>query len=175
METDASRTVLGLGGGCHWCTEAVFESLAGVASVEQGHFRSDPPHEAWSEGARVAFDERRLPLGVLLEVHLRTHASTSAHSFRERYRSAVYAGDGTVAARVRAELARLQPGFDAPLVTRVLADRGFRESPPEFRGYYRTGPDRPFCRTYIDPKLARLRRDFAGHLRARPGPAPPAP
>ena len=156
---------LGLGGGCHWCTEAVFDHLRGVRSVEQGFHRSDPPYDAWSEAARVSWDPDALPLSVLLEVHLRTHASTSAHSLRGKYRSAVYVGSEGEAEEVRDALAELQAGFAEPLVTQVLPDRGFRMSEARFRDYYRTDPERPFCRTYIDPKLAMLRRKFGEVVR----------
>ena len=156
---------LGLGGGCHWCTEAVFDHLRGVYSVEQGFHRSDPPDEAWSEAARVKWEPDALPLSVLLEVHIRTHASTSAHSLRGRYRSAVYAGSEREAEKVRDALAELQGDFAEPLVTQVLPDRGFRLNEARFRNYYRTDPERPFCRTYIDPKLAMLRRKFGEVVR----------
>ncbi|MGB6231116.1 MAG: peptide-methionine (S)-S-oxide reductase [Litorimonas sp.] len=152
---------MAFGGGCHWCTEAVFQALRGVVRVEQGFARSDPPNERWSEAARVTFDPARIPLHVLTDIHLRTHASTSAHSMRGTYRSAVYVTDDGDAAR--GVLADLQAGFDAPLVTQVLPLRDFRESEPRFRDYYATDPDRPFCRTYIDPKLAMLRREFGEH------------
>ena len=156
---------LGLGGGCHWCTEAVFEHLRGVRSVEQGFHRSDLPNGAWSEAVRVSWDPSVLPFRVLLEVHLRTHASTSAHSLRGKYRSAVYVGSESGAGEVRDALAELQGGFAEPLVTQVLPDRGFRMSEARFQNYYRTDPERPFCRTYIDPKLAMLRREFGEVVR----------
>ena len=155
---------LGLGGGCHWCTEAVFDHLHGVRTVEQGFHRSDPPRDAWSEAARVSWDPDTLPLHVLLEVHLRTHASTSAHSMRGKYRSAVYVGSEEEAREVREALVGLQRSFEKPLVTQVLPDRGFRMSEARFRDYYRTDPERPFCRTYIDPKLAMLRREFGSYV-----------
>ena len=154
---------IGLGGGCHWCTEAVFAALRSVTDVEQGFIRSDPPHEAFAEAVVVAFDPEALPLEVLIEVHLRTHSSASAHKLRGKYRSAVYAFDEAQGARARVILADLQPGFDRPLVTQVLPFAGFRPSDERYRGYYARGPDRPFCRTYIEPKLARLRREFAAH------------
>jgi peptide methionine sulfoxide reductase MsrA len=109
---------IGLGGGCHWCTEAVFAALRSVTAVEQGFIRSDPPHEAFAEAVVVAFDPEALPLEVLIEVHLRTHSSASAHKLRGKYRSAVYAFDEAQGARARVILADLQPGFDRPLVTR---------------------------------------------------------
>ena len=156
---------LGLGGGCHWCTEAVFDHLRGVHTVEQGFHRSDPPFESWSEATRIHWDPDTLPLSTLLEIHLRTHASTSAHSMRGKYRSAVYVGSSAEVEEMRETLAELQKVFSDPLVTQVLPDRGFRPSDAKFQSYYRTDPERPFCRTYIDPKLAMLRREFGSAMR----------
>lgn len=155
-----SRERIGLGGGCHWCTEAVFQHLRGVERVEQGFAASPPPDDAFSEAVLVDFDAARLPLEVLLEAHLRTHASTAGHSLRGKYRSAVYASTAGQATQATAALRRLQTGFAAPLVTRVLTLAAFRPSADRFRNYYATDPERPFCRTYIDPKLAELRRRF---------------
>ena len=151
---------LGFGGGCHWCTEAVFQAFGGVARVEQGFVASDPPDDAFSEAAVVDFDPAAVPAEALIEAHLLTHASTSAHSMRGKYRSAVYVEDEAQGKRVRRILERLAPGFDAPLVTRVLRLRAFEASAERFRDYYATDPDRPFCRTYIDPKLEALRARF---------------
>lgn len=63
----------GFGGGCHWCTEGVFQALRGVAQVDQGFVRSDAPADTWSEGVIVTFDPSVIPLATLSEVHLRTH------------------------------------------------------------------------------------------------------
>jgi peptide-methionine (S)-S-oxide reductase len=148
---------IGLGGGCHWCTEAVFQSLPGVGHVDQGFLRSIVPNESLSEGVVVHFDPAVIALAELVEAHLHTHASTSAHSMRHKYRSAVYAFDDAQAREARKALADLQSQFDAPLITQVLPFAGFAASDERFRNYYATDPDRPFCRTHIAPKLARLR------------------
>lgn len=161
-----SRERIGLGGGCHWCTEAVFQALRSVERVEQGFVASSPPDDAFSEAVLVTWDPTRLPLEMLLEAHLRTHAATSAHKMRGKYRSAVYVFDDGQAERARAALGRLQAGFDAPLVTRVLPFASFRPSDDRFRNYYATDPERPFCRIYIDPKLADLRRRFGAEVSA---------
>lgn len=47
---------IGLGGGCHWCTEGIFQMLKGVVRVDQGFIRSEPPSDAWAEGVIVHFD-----------------------------------------------------------------------------------------------------------------------
>lgn len=165
MDLNSER--IGFGGGCHWCTEAIFQALRSVSRVEQGFIRSTPPHETFSEAVIVRFDPDALPLDVLVEVHLRTHSSTSRHKLRGKYRSAVYVFDPGQAERAREAIARLQPGFDAPLVTEVLPFVAFRPSEPRYQNYYAADPQRPFCRTYIEPKLAELRRRFATEARPR--------
>ena len=138
----------------------MFQSLAGVERVQQGFIASDAPNDALSEAVLVDWDPERLPLDVLIEVHLRTHASTSLHSMRGKYRSALYVMDAAQADACLAALDRLQPGFEAPLITQVLPFRAFRASDARFRNYYATDPERPFCRTYIEPKLTMLRRRY---------------
>lgn len=151
---------LGFGGGCHWCTEAVFQTFRSVQSVEQGFIRSTPPDDTWSEAARVTFDPEVLPLAVLIEAHLLTHSATSDHTMRGKYRSAVYVPDSLDAAPIQAALDTLRPGFDAPLVTRILPLIDFKPSETRFQNYYAADPDRPFCQTYIEPKLALLKQRF---------------
>lgn len=156
---------IGLGGGCHWCTEAVFQAIAGISTVDQGFIRSDPPEDAWSEAVVVTFDPAVLPLEILIEIHLRTHSSTSRHKLRGKYRSAVYVYDAGTGVKVGRILRGLQRGFDEPLVTSVLTLADFKASDDRFRNYYANGPERPFCKSYIDPKLALLRKDYGKMLR----------
>ncbi len=80
---------------------------------------------------------------------------------RGKYRSAVYAFDKDQFDTLREILRAQQPEFDALLQTRVLTHAGFRLSEPRFQNYFTTNPDRPFCRTYIDPKLRMLRERFS--------------
>lgn len=162
---------LGFGGGCHWCTEAVFQALTGVIEPLQGFIRSDPPNDSYSEAIELGFDPEQVSLAALIRVHLATHASASAHKMRGKYRSAIYVQEGPTCAPIRSEArqaleqARAETGI--AFVTQVLAHRGFKPSQARFRNYHATDPARPFCRAYIDPKLARLRRDFSTLLRSQ--------
>lgn len=152
---------VGLGGGCHWCTEAVFQSLRGVERVEQGFIRSAPPHDAWSEAVTVHFDPTAIDLDALIEVHVRTHAATKRHGMRHKYRSAVYVFDDDQAASARQAIACLQTEYDKRLITQVLPFAGFRASQQRYQDYYRTNRKRPFCQRHIDPKLELIRQEFA--------------
>lgn len=156
---------IGFGGGCHWCTEAVFQSLRGVETVAQGWIKSDPPFDSFSEAVIVTFDPDEISLEVLIEVHLRTHASQVEHSFRSKYRSAIYAFDPKQASAAKTSIAKLQAGFEKPLVTNVLLFRAFKASDERFQNYYLDNPDRPFCKTYIDPKLSLIRKRFGDHAK----------
>ena len=151
---------IGLGGGCHWCTEAVFQALAGVRSVEQGFMKSAAPHDSWSEAVMVEFDPEMIPLEAMIEVHLRTHASTSNHKMRGKYRSAVYVLSDGQGEQVRMHLVQLQAGFDEKLVTQILNFEGFKASDERFQNYYARNAGGPFCQAYIDPKLALLRKEY---------------
>lgn len=157
---------IGFGGGCHWCTEAVFQALRGVQTVEQGWIKSQPPFDTYSEAVIVSFDPDEISLDVLIEVHVRTHASQANHSFRSKYRSAIYTYDETQTRAASGRLATLQSDFDQPLVTHVVPIAAFKPSDERFQNYYLDNPDRPFCKTYIDPKLALLRKRFAEHTGA---------
>jgi peptide-methionine (S)-S-oxide reductase len=154
---------IGFGGGCHWCTEAVFQSLRGVTDVEQGFIKSFAPHDSYSEAALITFDANIIPLAVLIDVHLRTHASTSPHKMRGKYRSAIYVFSQEMTAETNTVLAELQSDFEDMIVTMTLPFDGFKPSLEQFQDYYKTNTERPFCKTYIDPKLAKIRRQFGNY------------
>ena len=148
------------GGGCHWCTEAVFQHVVGVTRVEQGFAASAPPNDALSEAARVWWDEGAVSLARLVAVHLDTHAAQADHAMRGKYRSAIYVTTDAQGKAARAALAA-EASRRGPLVTRVLPLARFERSAERYRDYYRRRPDAPFCRTYIAPKLDRL-EEIAG-------------
>ncbi len=156
---------IGFGGGCHWCTEAVFQSLCGVEKVEQGFIKADPPHDSFSEAVLIEFDAATIPLETLIEIHLRTHASTSHHKMRGKYRSAVYVFDSRQASESQRALKILEQGFDQPLVTQILEHKEFKLSDQRFQNYYVSNPDRPFCKSYIDPKLKLLTAHFSSNFK----------
>lgn len=158
-------TEIGFGGGCHWCTEAVYQALRGVISVRQGFVEAFPPHNSFSEAVLITFDGSLIAEQVLIEIHLRTHASTSNHKMRGKYRSAIYVFDQEQAERTTAMLRDLQGQFDEKLVTQILKFSKFRPSQERYTNYYEKNENGPFCRNYIDPKLALLRAKFSSVLK----------
>jgi len=83
---------------------------------------------------------------------------------RGKYRSAVYVKGAAQHRAVQMILKELSTAFDMPRVTQVLEHVAFKPSEARFQNYYKTGPGRPFCKTYIDPKLTLIRRDYGTYV-----------
>ncbi len=144
---------IGLGGGCHWCTEAVFQQLDGVLQVHQGYICSASPYEDWSEAILLTYDSQRVSLEEIVEVHLATHASTVAHSRRTTYRSAVYFMTIEQQSLLEVIMSSLKRKHHKNYITQVIPFVDFKASREQIQNYYKTRPDAPFCKRYIEPKL----------------------
>lgn len=153
---------IGFGGGCHWCTEAVFQSIKGVFDVKQGWISSVEPYDAFSEAVIVEFNPKLIALHDLIDIHLNTHSCTSDHSFRNKYRSAIYTFGALQSSLALKSIERLERDFEQPILTQVLDFVGFKENKEEFQNYYYTDPDKPFCQRYIGPKISLLKKKFEG-------------
>lgn len=158
------KTKIALGGGCHWCTEAVFQALKGVTLVEQGFVASDGEHTAFSEAVIVHFDSELISLQTLIEIHLHTHKSASNHSMRKKYRSAIYAFSEIQQIEAEAILHTFQPEFENKLITKVYSFSEFKASHETLQNYYQKNPEKPFCKRLINPKFKLLRDKFSQQL-----------
>ncbi|KPH93219.1 peptide methionine sulfoxide reductase [Pseudoalteromonas porphyrae] len=147
---------IGLGGSCHWCTEAIFSSLKGVESVEQGWFKSSENSSQFSEAIRLRFDPHKISLTDLIAIHIDTHSATSEHSMREKYRSAIYAYTSAQCEAAQHALDLKQADYNKPLITHILLAGEFKHSPSQYQNYYFSNPNKPFCEIRINPKLAML-------------------
>jgi peptide-methionine (S)-S-oxide reductase len=154
---------IAFGGGCHWCTEAVFQSLIGVQNVAQGWVQSTNENDTFSEAVIVQFDATVIPLKVLVAIHLRTHKSTVQHSMRKKYRSAIYYFDTPQQETLNEILAIAQADFEDKIITQILPFVAFKPSQDDFTNYYYSNPNKPFCEQYINPKLKLLLRDFSAY------------
>ena len=159
---------IGLGGGCHWCTEAVFQSLKGVESVEQGWVSSESPYSQFSEAVIISFCPNIISEREIIGVHLRTHASSSDHSFRGKYRSAIYTFSNDQMRRCRETLNLYQRNRTDKIITKILPFRKFRKSDKKYQNYFKTDQSRPFCQTYIEPKMDTIRKEFPNYYQSEP-------
>ncbi|MBJ7882170.1 peptide-methionine (S)-S-oxide reductase [Gelidibacter salicanalis] len=155
---------IGFGGGCHWCTEAVFQSVKGVEKVEQGYVTSTKSNSGFSEAVIVHFNIKCVTLTTLIEIHLFTHKSKSDHSMRGKYRSAIYTFNNTQHEDVVQLLKGFQIEQDQKFITQVLLFQFFEPSRDDITNYYYKNPKKPFCETYINPKLKVLLQQFSEHV-----------
>ncbi|WP_309597677.1 peptide-methionine (S)-S-oxide reductase [Flavobacterium oreochromis] len=111
---------IGFGGSCHWCTEAIFQSLKGVEKVKQGWIRSKNQNQNFSEAIVLYYDPKLISLPLLIEIHLHTHSCTSNHSMREKYRSAIYYFNKNDKEYALNTIKQLQKDFQDKIITQVL-------------------------------------------------------
>lgn len=169
--TEINEDRITLGGGCFWCTEAVFLRVPGVLSVESGycngHFDA-PTYEQVCTGQSghvevisVRFNPQQVSLASLLAVFLGTHDPTTlnrqGHDVGPQYRSGIYWHRPEQAAVAQAALAAAQPAFPQPLVTEIVECRGYSRAEAYHQNYYALHPEQGYCRMVIGPKLDKLR------------------
>ena len=165
INMNLSSTNIAFGGGCHWCTEAIFQSLNGITKVEQGFVASENESKSFSEAVIVHFNPKEIALKTLIEVHIYTHKSISDHIMRKKYRSAVYTFSKEQNISVSKIMKKFQIVFNNQLITRVLSFKKFKPSNEQFHNYFYVNPEKPFCKTYINPKLKCILDKFSTHIR----------
>ncbi|MDZ3830299.1 MAG: peptide-methionine (S)-S-oxide reductase MsrA [Sphingopyxis sp.] len=167
-------------GGCFWCTEAVFQSLAGVEKVESGYIGgtvADPTYKqvcggdtGHAEAIRITFDPAVISYDDLLDVFFATHDPTQlnrqGNDVGTQYRSALFPRDEAQETAVRAGIARAQADWPAPIVTTVEAASQWYPAEDYHQAYWDgEGQRNPYCMAVIPPKLAKLRKGFSDRLR----------
>lgn len=179
---DQKTEVAVFGGGCFWCTEAVFERLKGVVSVMPGYAGgtvANPTYEqvctgdtGHAEVVRVEYDPSQVAYNDLMVVFFATHDPTSLNrqgaDVGTEYRSVIfYTTDGQ---RRDAEALINQLNGSDPagkgIVTEVVALEAFYEAEDYHREYYRTNSLAPYCQIVIDPKLRKLHKQFSALLKS---------
>ena len=106
----------------------------------------------------------KIELKTLIEIHLLTHKSTSNHSMRRKYRSAVYYFTNHQKEEIFKIIEELQSNFNEKIITQTLEFKRFKSSTEEFQNYYKSNPKKPFCKNYIQPKLKFLLENFSNKI-----------
>ncbi len=121
-------------------------------------------HSNFSEAVVVHFNPEAITLNKLIEIHLHTHKSTSMHSMRDKYRSAVYTYSEDQKKEAIKIIENLQADFNNQLITKIYPFKAFKASRKELHNYYLTDPQKPFCQTFITPKLKILLEQFSENI-----------
>lgn len=174
---DNSYEVATLGGGCFWCTEAVFQRVKGVAEVVSGYaggHENHPTYESVSskktghaEVVQITFDPSIVTYEQLLTIFFHTHDPTTrdrqGNDVGPQYRSIIlYHSEKQkdTALRIRDQIAD-EGIYDHPIVTEIEPFDTFWEAETYHQNYYQDNANQPYCQAVVNPKLAKFRKEFA--------------
>jgi peptide-methionine (S)-S-oxide reductase len=177
--SDSSETIT-LGGGCFWCTEAVFERVKGVTAVESGYSNGttvSPTYEQVCSGrtghnevVRVRFDPAQIGLREILEIFFVIHDPTTlnrqGNDSGTQYRSGIYfhsAAQEPVAREVLAEVNEFRRGR---VVTEILPERNYSKAEDYHQHYFANHPNQGYCAMVVAPKVEKFRKTFAARVAA---------
>jgi methionine-S-sulfoxide reductase len=167
-----------LGGGCFWCTEAIFQRVEGVLRVVPGYAggnTKDPTYKQVSTGTtghaeviRITYDIALVPLERLLRIFFATHNPTTPNmqgaDIGTEYRSIIMYDDAADVPIIQMVLKDVQSKIRDDVVTQVRSLDVFYEAEDYHHNYYEKNAGVPYCQMVIDPKLDKLR----AYLRENP-------
>ncbi len=163
-----------VGGGCFWCTEAVFERLRGVSDVESGYANGDivnPNYRSvcsgdtgYAEVIKITYDDEVIDLDTLLDVFFAIHNPTQLNrqgaDVGTQYRSCIcYQNEEELEAAKRA-IERAQADYSDPIVTTLEPLKNYYPAEAYHQGYYRQNPMQGYCNAVIPPKITKLMEKF---------------
>jgi len=169
------------GGGCFWCTEAVFERLEGVEEVIAGYAggeKENPSYEEVSSGRteyaeviQISYDPEKISYEELLEVFWNTHDPTTPNrqgpDVGPQYRSVIFYHDETQKRLAQASKTKVGASrkYKDSIVTEILPLKNFFKAEEYHQNYYRSNPQAPYCQVVVNPKLEKLEKEFKEKLK----------
>jgi peptide-methionine (S)-S-oxide reductase len=179
---DPKSAVAVFGGGCFWCTEAVFDELRGVKSVVSGYAGGsvkNPTYEEVCGGStghaeviKIEFDPSEIAFKDLLTVFFATHDPTTlnrqGNDVGTQYRSAIFYANEEQKREAEAFIKELNDSksFGKPVVTTLEPLGEFYEAEDYHQKYYANNPYQPYCQYMIPPKLNKLHKQFGALLKS---------
>lgn len=166
------------GGGCFWCTEAVFQQIRGVTLVESGYSGGQvhqPSYEqictgrtGHAEVIRITFDAELITYAELLDIFFVTHDPTTLNrqgaDTGTQYRSVIFFHDTQQEQEARAAMQRATAHWSDPIVTELSPAPQFYIAEEYHQNYFRRNPQQGYCAFVVAPKVAKARKAFADKL-----------
>ena len=167
------------GGGCFWCTEAVFKMLKGVQMVEPGYSggtKENPTYEqvmggntGHAEVIKVEYDPHTVAFEELLQVFFASHDATQLNrqgpDVGTEYRSAIFYTTGRQQEKAQHYIDVLNKGAMQKIVTEVKPLDAFYPAEDYHKNFYESGRRPDYCEIVIDPKIEKVRSKFKSILK----------
>jgi peptide-methionine (S)-S-oxide reductase len=178
--TTKNLQIATLGGGCFWCTEAVFEAVNGVESVVSGYSGGKVPgHPTYreicsgltghAEVVKITFDANLISYEDILVIFMTTHDPTTLNQQGAdrgtQYRSVIYYHNEQQKKVAEIIVTEMGQYYENPIVTEIAAAPVFYEAEKEHQDFYKNNPDYGYCNYVIEPKLAKLRQLHSDKLK----------
>jgi peptide-methionine (S)-S-oxide reductase len=177
----ATETIV-LGGGCFWCTEAVFDRVQGVVDVESGYCNGQALHPSYEqvctgktghvEVVKLVFEPAQISLREVLEIFFVVHDPTTlnrqGNDVGTQYRSGIYLTNEAqrqVAEGVIREI-EASKTYNAPIVTEVAPLANYSTAEAYHQDYFLNHPDQGYCAFVVGPKVEKFQKTFAARVKA---------
>jgi len=168
------------GGGCFWCTEAIFQQLAGVHKVVSGYSGGEAPGKptyrevcsgrtGHAEVIRVLFDDGVISYADLLRIFMSTHDPTTLNrqgaDVGSQYRSVIFYRNEEEEKVAREIVVEMASYYSQPIVTEISPLDTFYEAEDYHQNYYKNNPGQGYCNFVISPKLSKFRKEYTKRLK----------
>lgn len=164
-----------IGGGCFWCTEAVYAELEGVVDVESGYSggtSANPGYNAVCSGTtghaevvRIEFDPKVIAYRQLLEVFFTIHDPTTLNrqgaDEGTQYRSVIFHHSPEQEQVARDAIQEVARAWPAKVVTQLEPARAYYRAEAYHQEYFANNPHQGYCAAVVGPKLAKFRKTWA--------------
>ncbi len=174
MMMENKRETIVLGGGCFWCTEAVFSMFDGVLKTTVGYAggKSSNP-DYWSvaggrtghaEVCMVEYDPEKTQLNKILDIFFKMHDPTTPNrqmaDIGTEYRSIILYTTQDQKDAITLFIKELQKRFARPIVTEVKKLEKFYPAEEEHQKYFEKNPINAYCIFVIRPKVGKIKKEF---------------
>ena len=170
-----------LGGGCFWCTEAIFRSLKGVSSVESGYMGGNIPNPTYekvssgttghAEVVKIKYNEEEISTPDILEIFFDLHDPTTlnrqGNDVGTQYRSVIFYTEEIQKFEAELIIKKLNKLFESSgkkVVTELVPASEFYPAEEYHKEYYKNNSSAPYCQLVISPKLEKLQKQFRDKL-----------
>ncbi len=176
-----SLQTITLGGGCFWCTEAVFDRVRGVTEVQSGYSNGHASHPSYeqvctgktghNEVVRITFDPQVIGLQEILQIFFATHDPTTlnrqGNDVGTQYRSGIYfhTSEQQQVARQLLDSMERDGMFNAPITTELQPVSNFSAAEGYHDDYYARNPHQGYCSAVVGPKVDKFRKTFVRFLK----------
>jgi len=172
-----AKKIATFGGGCFWCTEAIFRNTIGVLDVKSGFsggFIKNPAYRevctgrtGHAEVIQLVYDSEVMSLEELITIHLLTHNPTTIHEKATdkgaQYRSIIFYNTITEKETIEKVIQDIQKNFENKITTEMEPFKVFFEAEEKHQNYYKENGDAPYCSMIISPKLKKLKKNFPNY------------